>query len=131
MSIEQDLKAIVKANYGTVKEFAKQAGLPYGTVDTIFRRGIAHSNMNNVAQICATLNIDADYLINQNAIVEAKKDEDKIESLSHRLNYYRLNMMQFQKFEIDGKPLTTEEAEMLLNAVDITIEMIRRKRETQ
>ena len=68
MTIEQELKELVLKQYGSVREFSMQSGIPYSTIDSIFKRGVANSNVTNILKICAILGISADGLA-KNCIV--------------------------------------------------------------
>ena len=62
MTIEEQLKALIVSRYVTVKQFAKEANVPYSTIDTILRRGILNASVDNIIKICQTLSISADAL---------------------------------------------------------------------
>ena len=56
------MKELILSKYGTVKDFAVVTDLPYGTVDTILRRGIHKASVTNIIKICQTLGISTDEL---------------------------------------------------------------------
>ena len=62
MTLEEKLKAIILDKYDTLKSFANCIGLPYTTVDTIFKRGIMKANVVNIIKICNELSLSADAL---------------------------------------------------------------------
>lgn len=61
-SIEMTLKEICKERYGSILQFTTVAGIPYGTFDSILKRGIKNATVDNIIKICSTLNISADAL---------------------------------------------------------------------
>jgi transcriptional regulator with XRE-family HTH domain len=105
---EDLLKEYVLSNYKSLREFSIAIGMPYSTMDSIFKRGIDNSSVTNVIRICKALGISADELakgfivsnisktpINELVVEEeAKKyladnfDEDEIEAINllRRLN---------------------------------------------
>ena len=62
MPVEQDLKNLILQRYKSVRAFSEQTGIPYSTIDSIFKRGIANSSVSNIIKICRALGIDADSL---------------------------------------------------------------------
>jgi transcriptional regulator with XRE-family HTH domain len=62
MTIEEQLKSLIVSRYSTVKQFSKEANIPYSTIDTILRRGILNASVDNIIRICQTLGISADAL---------------------------------------------------------------------
>ncbi|MEG1523982.1 MAG: S24 family peptidase [Clostridia bacterium] len=62
MAVEQALKNLILAEYKSVRAFSESVGLPYSTIDSIFKRGISNSSVANVLKICRALDIEADAL---------------------------------------------------------------------
>lgn len=60
--IENKIKELIITRYGSVSHFCKKVNLPYTTVDSILKRGIANSNVLNVLKICDELSISIDGL---------------------------------------------------------------------
>lgn len=74
-TVETQLKNLILSRYKSLLNFTKAANMPYSTVDSIFKRGIANANISNVLKVCAVLKISADKLAageivstNENAI---------------------------------------------------------------
>lgn len=62
--IENKIKDIIVSKYGSVKRFADKIGVPYTTIDTIFKRGFMNANVLNVIKICNELGLDVNELAN-------------------------------------------------------------------
>lgn len=62
MTTEEKLKNLIKERYHSVREFAIDIDMPYSTLDSIFKRGIANSSIANVVKICKALHISTDAL---------------------------------------------------------------------
>lgn len=60
--IENKIKDLIIDRYGTMSHFCKKVNLPYTTVDSILKRGIANSNVLNVLKICDELSISIEGL---------------------------------------------------------------------
>lgn len=70
MNTEQQLKELVIAKFGSIRNFALQIEMPYSTVDSIFKRGILNASVTNIIRICDVLEISVDSL--SRGIVEPK-----------------------------------------------------------
>jgi len=73
MPVEQDLKNLILQRYKSVRAFSEEVGIPYSTIDSIFKRGIDNSSVSNIIKICRALGIDAD------ALGDGKLEEKKVE----------------------------------------------------
>lgn len=131
MSIEEKLKEYILAHYKSIREFTKDAGMPYSTVDGVLKRGIANSSIGNVIKICKTLNISADEL-SHNRIVPIHNEEEKkyifIAEIPQMLAYMKRNPEEYN-FTIDGQPLAGREKEILHNSLTLAVDFVRTWRE--
>ena len=48
MNVEERLKELILANYKSIRAFTVAAGIPYSTVDNIFKRGIGGTAVTTV-----------------------------------------------------------------------------------
>jgi len=62
MPLEQELKSFILQRYKSIRAFSEETGIPYSTIDSIFKRGIENSSVSTILKICRTLGIDADAL---------------------------------------------------------------------
>lgn len=62
--LETELKQLIIERYGSLKKFTDKINMPWTTLDSILKRGIANSNISNVLKITQELNIDAEELVN-------------------------------------------------------------------
>ena len=62
MSIESKLKDMILERYHSIREFSNTVDMPYTTIDSILKRGIANSSVSNIITICKALQISADAL---------------------------------------------------------------------
>lgn len=131
MTIEERLREYILVHYGTVKEFATKADLPYGTVDTILRRGIHKASVTNVIAMCKTLGISADELANDRivAVSDYVHSRSKLTDLDEIMRLTKLNLQEDSGLTINGEPMTKEELILLTDTLEIGIELIKRKRE--
>ncbi|MBP3704470.1 MAG: helix-turn-helix domain-containing protein [Clostridia bacterium] len=58
MTREQKLRNLILDEYPSLRQFAKEADIPYSTLMTLLSRGIGGASFDVVLQICRKLNID-------------------------------------------------------------------------
>lgn len=61
--LESNLKELIINNYGSLKKFSESINMPWTTLDSILKRGVANSNISNVLKITKALNINAEKLV--------------------------------------------------------------------
>lgn len=61
--LESNLKALIIQKYGSLKKFTEIIDMPWTTLDSILKRGIANSNITNVLKITRELGLDAEALV--------------------------------------------------------------------
>lgn len=71
--LESKLKEIIIKKYGSLKRFAESINMPWTTLDSILKRGVANSNIINVLKITRELGIDAEKLVDGD-IISTKSD---------------------------------------------------------
>ena len=73
MSIEESILREIKYKYKTVKGFSDIIELPYTTVDSILKRGILNSSVNNVVKIFVELDLDLEKTVLRNTLISKLK----------------------------------------------------------
>lgn len=68
------LKEIIIERYGSLKKFCETIDMPWTTLDSILKRGVANSNITNVMKITRELHLDTEALAS-GAIKSATNDE--------------------------------------------------------
>lgn len=61
--LEAKIKALIIERYGSLKKFSETINMPWTTLDSILKRGIANSNITNVLKITRELGLDAEKLV--------------------------------------------------------------------
>lgn len=69
MTLEEQIKKEIIEKYGSIRQFAISIDIPHTTIDSILKRGMDNSNVNNVLKICKALNISTDDSLEQKQIV--------------------------------------------------------------
>lgn len=58
MTREQKLRNLILDSYPSLRQFSKDAEIPYSTLMTLLSRGIGGASFDVVLQICKILHID-------------------------------------------------------------------------
>lgn len=61
---EIKIREMIINKYGSLKKFCEAIDMPWTTLDSILKRGIANSNITNVMKITKELGIDTESLAN-------------------------------------------------------------------
>lgn len=61
--LESQLKQMIINKYGSLKKFSDTINMPWTTLNSILKRGIANSNITNVLKITRELGLDAEKLV--------------------------------------------------------------------
>ena len=62
MTREFRLRNMILDRYPSLREFAKQADIPYSTLMTVLQRGIGGAGFDTVMRICKALDVEAQEL---------------------------------------------------------------------
>lgn len=130
MTIEEKLRDYILSKYKSLREFVQTTDLPYSTVDGVLKRGIANSRIGNVLAICEALEISADELSNNKIVPKGKNIQRRshMTEINDIISYTKRNIQEYDDLTIDGEPMTENEIEMLMDALDIGIGIIKRNR---
>lgn len=127
MTIEERIKAMIISKYGSMREFSKQIGMSQSTLSTIMTRGIHNASISNVLKICKALRISSDELAHDRIVpVEKHPHLTDIDSI---ILITKNNIQDLKDLTIDGQIMTDNEIETLIDALDIGVGIIKRKRE--
>lgn len=58
MTREQMLRNLILDHYSSLRQFSKEAGIPYSTLMTVLARGVGGASFDLVIRICQKLKID-------------------------------------------------------------------------
>lgn len=123
MNFETQLKEFILSKYNTLANFCEKADISASTLSMIFKRGIDKCSIQNIFKICDELEISADALGEGKIVPREDFDKKEIElnQLVRLLNYsYYLS--------IDKTRLTEDEMETLIDNLELTIEILKKKR---
>lgn len=126
MTIEEKLKQMIIAEYGSVRQFTMQNDLTYANVDSILRRGIKNATWTSVKNLCKALGISANELAEEKIVLSNdKKGTNDIETM---LLLARQNADAYKTLTLNDVPLQGNEMETIFDALEIGIEIVKRNR---
>ena len=131
MSIEEKLKELILKHYHSIREFTIAIDMPYTTMDSIFRRGIGNSSVSNIIKICKALGISADALADGE--ISPIKDRpsapanDKVE-ITDILEDTKDALIHSAKITLDGNPIGKAGIESIIDAIEVGVEIAKRKK---
>ena len=127
MTIEEKLKQMIIAEYGSLRQFAIQKNLTYASIDSILRRGIKNATWTNVKNLCKALGISANELADERIVIsETEKAQTK--DIERIMLMKRQNIQHIDDLVLQDEPLTVNELEVLFDALEIGIEIVKRNR---
>lgn len=132
MTIEEKLKDLILTRYHSVREFTVTIDIPYTTVDSIFRRGIGNSSVSNIIKICKALGISADALAD-GEIVPYRNQAKNQRNVGELIEVKDVLSETFDilthsgDLTLDGKPIARSGIESIIDAMDVGVEIARRK----
>lgn len=131
MTIEEKLQDLILRRYHSIREFTIAIDMPYTTIHSIFKRGIGNSSVINVIKICKALGISADAL----ADGEIKPiNNHTTRSLNDRIEIKEVledtkDILTHSDFvTLDGKLLSDNSIQSIIDAMDVGIEIVKRKK---
>ena len=131
MTTEDKLKELILKRYHSVREFTIEHNIPYTTMHSIFKRGIDNSSVSNVIKICKALGISADALADGEIEPIKKRTSvpinDRIE-IKEVLDDTRELLTHSGFITLDGKPLDRTDIESIIDAMDVGVEIAKRKK---
>ncbi len=126
MTVEENVKKMILNQYSTVREFAKEANIPYGTICGILRRGFGNSNVENVLKICKALNISADELGEGRIVSITKSITSQSIELDGMIQDFKIKIQNYNLIA-NGKKTNQEDIELLFDTIDIGVELIKKR----
>lgn len=130
MSTEDKLKDLILKRYHSIREFALTFEIPYSTIDSIFRRGVGNSSVSNIIKICKALGISVDALADGEIVpVKSKKAKpinDRFE-VKEILSDTKDILIHSGEITLDGKPIGKAGIESIIDAMDVGVEIAKKK----
>lgn len=124
MTTEEKLKQYILTKHKSVLEFTQSIDMPYGTMSSIFRRGIDNSSVTNIIRICNALNISTDELAKGNIVPVEKAESTRIEDV---FEYAKQRLLNCSNPTLNDHPVNADTIASIIDGLDLLIE-IQKKR---
>ena len=127
MTTEEKLRHLILSKYKSIREFTLEADIPYTTMDSILRRGVGNSSVDNIIKVCNTLRISVDALARgeiQYYIETMSTDTIDIKDI---IADAKAKLSTSDHLIVDGKIIDIEYTEPIISALDIGYEMVKQK----
>lgn len=130
MTTEEKLKQFILSKHKSVHEFTQSINMPYGTMSSIFKRGIENSSVTNIIKICNALQISADELAKGN-IVLIRKEPDETTCIEDIFDYVKQRLMTCKNPTLNNQPIQPDIIMSIVDGLDLLIEIQKKKDEVK
>lgn len=130
MTTEEKLKQLILTKHRSILEFTQSINMPYGTMSSIFKRGIDNSSVNNIIKICNALQISADELANGN-IVQVTKDPEETTRIEDVFAYIKQRLINCKNPTLNGNTVDQNTIASIIDSLDLIIEIQKKKDEVK
>ena len=76
--LEANIKSLIIERYGSLKKFSETINMPWTTLDSILKRGMANSNITNVLKITCELGLDAEKIVDGEIVFSGEQEPTTI-----------------------------------------------------
>ncbi len=122
MTTEEKLRAFILSKYKSVLEFTQAIDMPYGTIQSIFKRGIQNSSVTNIIKICQALGISTDDLAQGN-IVPASKTIPEPSKIEDILENTKRELISTPLLSMNGEPASDNDIKIILDGIDAALQI--------
>ncbi len=125
MTIEEMLKEYILERYRSLLDFTQKAGIPYGTMQGVLKRGINNSSVQTIIKICQALGISTDALAyGKIEPIETAKPIKAIEDILGDVS----RCMKNNDVTLDGIMMTDAEKKAIQISLQTALEIVRNGR---
>jgi DNA-binding Xre family transcriptional regulator len=121
------MKELIIKNYGTMKDFTDEIGIPNSTFANILRRGVQNANVLTIIKICQALNISTDDLA-EGRIVSLVRSEAAPTAIEDVFDSVKQQLLNANNMTLVGIPATADEIMLLVTTLDVLLEVIKKRR---
>ncbi len=80
--LEEKIKNMIIEKYGSIRQFALKIDVPYTTVDSILKRGIDNSNVNNAIKVFKALGLSIDKSLENQELIKINFDNGELYNMN-------------------------------------------------
>lgn len=130
MTIEERLQELILERYHSMREFSIAIDIPNTTMFSILKRGIGNSSVSNIIKICKALGISADALADGEIVSYQKQTTSKaIDTIEVKelLEDTKEVLSSCGFVTLDGKPINKHDVESIIDAMDVGVELAKKR----
>ena len=129
MTIEEKLKNMILEQYSSIREFTIKIDMAYSTLNSILTRGISNATLSNILKICDALHISADALADGRIEYINRQNRQDATDIADILANTKKQLLTDHALMFNGKPADDEAIQSILDAMEVGMEIARRKAE--
>ena len=129
MTIEEKLKNMILEQYSSIREFTIKIDMAYSTLNSILTRGISNATLSNILKICDALHISADALADGRIEYTNRQNRQDATDIADILANTKQQLLTDHALMFNGKPADDEAIQSILDAMEVGMEIARRKAE--
>lgn len=125
MTLEEQLKNEILSKYKSVRAFTTSINIPYSTLDSVFKRGIANAGVSTMIKVFDALDLDIESITfgelrhrdtdkKSPSTVKAVLEDD----VTEMFNYLQSSLVSAGLFK-EGQDLTDRQADVLVAVCQI------------
>lgn len=99
------------------------------TLNSIFTRGIQNATISNILKICDELHISADALANGRIEYSSRLPDEETRDINEILANTKRQLLTNHALIFNGKPADEESIQSIIDAMEIGMEIAKRKSE--
>ena len=126
MTTEDRLRKYILTKYRSLREFSQKIDMPYSTINTIMKRGIDNSSVNNIIRICQALNISTDDLVNGRIVSNSVCDSGTIR-IEDIMEETKQKLLNAEHLTIGNRSADEADITAILNSMEIVVEMQKKR----
>lgn len=129
MTVEENLKTLILSRYKSIREFTIEVGIPYTTLDSIFRRGVGNSSVSNVIKVCKALRISADELAEGRIVSTAERAaaaSPRLFEVDDILATTKASLIHSENLTLGGEPVDEDTIDTLIQGLEVSAELAKR-----
>ena len=126
MTIEEKLEELIKIEFGSIAECARQTGVHDSTIRTILKRGVKRAHIDTIFPITRALGISAEDLYFGNIVHTEPNSRD----LNKIVNDFKTKLRE-RPYRIEDNVVSPDDMDELVDTLEFVMARITKKYKTK
>jgi ATP-dependent Lon protease len=126
MTIEEKLEELIKFEFGSIAECARQTGVHDSTIRTILKRGVSRAHIDTIFPITRALGISAEDLYFGNIVQNDSISRD----LSKVVEDFKTRLSE-RTYRLENNLVSPDDMDELIDTLDFVMARISKKYKTK